>query len=116
MTTTTERIRQHVLDSLGFPKPVPDLAQLRKTQWNHEFEQLMRNRLIMGAFRYGVIHVTPTPWEPCVRSIVERINEFASTGNREHLVDVANLAMVLFEFDNHPNGHFHAADDGIHVT
>jgi len=36
------------------PRPQrPPLDALRQSQWNTEFETLMRNRLVMGAFRYG---------------------------------------------------------------
>lgn len=34
------------------PKPLT-LEELRESEWSEEFEKFMRNRLIMGAIRYG---------------------------------------------------------------
>lgn len=113
----TDWIREHALDVAGYHEQPrqPDLDTMRETQWCKEFEGLMRNRLIMGTFRYGGIWNDTIHWTRYVKSIKNRIDDFAATGNREHLVDVANLAMVLWCKDDHPTGHFHSADDLHHA-
>ena len=56
-------------------------AELAKSEWSPEFAQLMRNRLIMGALRYGRLNA------PCKRrydrvvAVRHRLNEYAATGN-----------------------------------
>jgi hypothetical protein len=49
-------VLEHIRAGMNIPEckePLPDLEQLRRTEWNPEFEKLMRNRLLMGAMRYG---------------------------------------------------------------
>ena len=54
-----EQLRQRMLSRLGLgpqPKRAPTYEELRKSEWCTEFEELMRNRLIMGAMRYAPIN------------------------------------------------------------
>lgn len=116
--TVVEHIREHLLNAAGVTPSqpcLPDLAVLRQTEWCQAFEQLMRNRLIMGAFRYGRFSEPRKGKYDCIRSIVERIALYREDGNLEHLVDVANLAMVEFACGQHPRRHFSALDDRIHA-
>ena len=50
-----------------------------------------------------------------VSSMIKRIELYAETHNTEHLVDVANLAMMEFVEGDHPDKHFCAIDDGAHT-
>ena len=97
------------------PSPTPPLEELRRTQWSLTFERLMRNRLVMGAIRYGLLNGPDKPRYDRVEAIHKRVDLYAETGNVEHLVDVANLALLEFEESTHPNKHFHSADGGEHV-
>lgn len=101
----------------------PDFSVKRLTmkdlekQWSTKFEQLMRNRLIMGTLRYGsFIDRKTTSNFKIVKSIEHRLKMYESTGNTEHLVDIANLCMVEFVCGYHPTKHFEAIDDGHHVS
>lgn len=94
---------------------VPDLESLRKTEWSPKFEQLMRNRLIMGAIRYGTLNKPGKPTYDRIASMIRRLNHYKESGNLEDLVDVANLALCEFEEGNHPNKHFKSIDDGEHA-
>jgi hypothetical protein len=49
-------------------------------------------------------------------SIRERLKLYKKTGNQEHLVDVANLALLEFVEPAHPRAHFESQDDGVHHT
>lgn len=89
---------------------------LVQSEWSPNFEQLMRNRLIMGALRYGLLNDTANkPSYDRMASIKKRADKYAETGNLEFLVDMANLCLLEFEEGQHPNKHFHAVDDGEHV-
>ncbi len=94
-----------------------DIDRLAKEQMSQRFVELMTNRMVLGTLRYG-------RWQDNkkngvkydrVGSIEKRLKLFKETGNSEHLVDIANLAMIEFEISDHPNLHFAAEDDGEHV-
>jgi hypothetical protein len=94
------------------PRPMPDLDSLRQSEWSSEFEQLMRNRLIMGYFRY----------EPLIEKIKSRrykmfdylktkVALYEKTGNKEALVDIANMALLEFVAPSHPAAHWGPLDN-----
>lgn len=103
---------------LGAPPPQVDaqakLRELYATQWSPRFEELMRNRLVMGAMRYGRLHAPGKKQYDRVASVKKRVQLYAETGNLEHLVDVANECLLEFEESRHPQRHF-GAGDGEHV-
>jgi hypothetical protein len=93
----------------------PSFESLQVTEWDSLFEQLMRNRLIMGSFRYELFS-DPTPFNyDIVGDNIRRLRLYEEDGNLEHLVDVANLCMKEFHKGRHPKRHFKSSDDGIHV-
>lgn len=110
--TITEHIRDNLLLGL-FHKSKPVLEELKKTEWNSEFETLMRNRLIMGALRYGLLKENIS--YDSITSIRQRLDLLEVDGNGEHLVDIANLCLVMFTRKDHPKFHFKAQDDAIHT-
>ena len=94
---------------------MPTLADLRKSEWSLEFETLMRNRLIMGYYRYGSFATQNRTTKEMLDSIIYRAEQYMKTGNDELLVDIANLSMKEFAVGEHPNKHFESEDDGSHV-
>jgi hypothetical protein len=120
MTTITEKIRARLYDRLGIdPEPAPGphigVVDLRRTEWSAEFEQLMRDRLVMGALRYGRLGVPGKPQYDRTADVIRRVKKYAATGNLEHLVDVANLALAEYVEGRHPKRHFNSVDDGEHT-
>lgn len=120
MQTVFEHIREHLLKKAGVIKePVrilPPIAELRKSEWSPRFEQLMRNRLIMGAFRYELFGDKSKSFEyDIVGSVEKRLQKYKETHNMEHLIDIANLMLLEFEFGKHPDKHFSPIDDGEHT-
>ena len=118
--TITEHIRRHLFVSLGVSsnprRRLPDLDELRESQRSIEFEVLCQNRMAMGAFRYGLMREQRdlSPFDN-VGSAIRRLQLYQQTGNRECLVDAANLCMIEFEIGCHPTAHFVAVDDGEHA-
>jgi len=108
-------LRKRLLKLAGVDAGPSLLEQLRESEWSPRFEQLMRNRLIMGFFRYGPFDKQNRTTEQVLSNIEKRIKEYRKTGNDELLVDVANLAMKEFVVGKHPNKHFKSEDDGEHA-
>ncbi len=113
-------LRQRLLTRAGLvelPKAKHSLTDLAKTEWSPVFEQLMRNRLIMGALRYGLLANKKAKqakrWD-LVGAVRSKVASYESTGNTEFLVDAANYLLLVFECDPHPNKHFLATDDTDH--
>ena len=93
----------------------PVLDDLAQTEWSPEFERLQRNRLIMGAFRYGRLSIPGKPVYDRIQAAMKRLEEYELTGNDELLVDVATFMLLEFVEGSHPFKHFSAVDDGPHV-
>ena len=79
------------------------------------FEEYRKNRMIIDSFRYGSLQspIGCAKYDN-VGSIESASLLYKSDRNREHLVDIANLAMI--EFATHPNYPFRPPDDGIHAA
>lgn len=105
------RVHSRVIGPTG-DKAEP-LDSLRQTEWSGVFETLMRNRLLMGRYRYGLM--ADKPDYKNIESALQRLRLYQKTGNLEHLVDVANLCLVEFVHSKHPKKHFDSQDDGLHA-
>lgn len=111
-------LRERLLTQAGLverPAPKFTLAELAASEWSPEFEQLMRNRLIMGALRYGKLGEPGKLKYDRLSSILRRLHTYEASGNLELLVDIANLALCEFVECNQPLRHWHAVDGGKHV-
>jgi len=95
--------------------PRNDLPQLLESEWSPMFERLMRNRLVLGALRYGRLGAPGKRRYDRVGSVERRLAAYRDTGNREHLVDSAALLMLEFEEGTHPRSHWAPADDAEHT-
>jgi hypothetical protein len=119
--TITEHIRKHLFEQiLGVPtkgfKNMPSLESLRQTEWNDKFFESCKARMVMGAFRYGLINTPNKPEHDHMQDIKNRAQAYIETGNDELLCDIVNMAMVEFTEGRHPNKHFKSTDDGtIHA-
>lgn len=100
------------MESASIPKL--SLQEIEKSQWNLKFEELRKNRMILGWFRYGFITGNKKKYAN-IESAILRLKKYQETGNSEFLVDAANLCMIEFTQENHPNFHFNSVDDGIHT-
>ena len=116
--TTHDFLRERLLAQAGIFEPLPPapgLDEIAKIQSCPSFEQYRKNRMIMGYFRYGSLasQIGKAKYDN-VGSIAKRLSLYNRDHNREHLVDIANLAMI--EFVTHPEYPFNAPDDTEHAT
>ncbi len=112
--TVTEHLRQHLLGGLGYAAPAkraPDLPALIAVQWCQRFADLMRNRMVMGHFRYGPLDDQPD--YDHMEAIERKVRLYRETGNGEYLVDIANYAHA--EFAQGKFRFFHSDDDTNHM-
>jgi hypothetical protein len=115
---THDVLRQRLLARAGLlhaPGPRFSFKALQASEWSDVFEKLQRNRLIMGALRYGKLGVSGKPKYDRVANIRARLKLYEENGNLELLVDVANLCVCEFVEGQHPKRHWNATDDGEHV-
>ena len=118
MKTVHDYLRARLLQQAGVfepVKPAPSLDEIVRVQSCPRFEQYRKNRMIMGYFRYGSLQsqIGRAKYDN-VGSIEKRLSIYKSDHNREHLVDIANLAMI--EFATHPEYPFRPSDDGLHAA
>jgi len=115
--TTTEHLRRHLLDSLGYQEPaerLPDLPEIIESECNARFVRLMQNRLVMACFRYGR-RDRPDRWRyDFLAGLAKKLQSYRQSGNTENLVDASNYCMLEFSRPSHPEAHFRAEDDRCH--
>lgn len=92
---------------------VPDIEEIRKSQFGDLFVKLMNNRMLMGFFRYGDKYKRKTYYH-YINAVKRRIAIYEETGNTECLVDAANILRMEFDTPQHPKAHFKSIDDGEH--
>lgn len=98
------------------PKMLPPYESLLESEWSKEFEAHQRCRMVMGAFRHGLLGEKGKRKFNRVKSMVTRLSKYEETGNLEHLVDVANLCMLEYVEGDHPLRHFHSQASADHHT
>lgn len=119
MINLHDYLRTRLLEKAGIfefieAAPSPSLEVIEKIQSCPKFEEYRKNRMIMGFFRYGSLEsqISKAKYDN-IGSIKRRLSLYMEDKNREHLVDIANLAMI--EFATHPEYPFCASDDVEHA-
>lgn len=132
MLTVHQHLREHLLASFGLvftasrcvpsyylsrTEWMPDLDELLETEWPtsiRDFIQQMRNRMLMGSFRYGR-DADPKKWRyNLLAGMRKKFLAYEETGNIEHLIDLANYCHMEFRRPSRLLAHFHAEDDHAH--
>ncbi len=116
MKTVSQYLRNHLLKKVNNPIIQINIGELLRSEWSIKFEKLMRNRLVMGAFRYGNLYAGNKHQYDRISAIIARAQQYQLEGNDELLVDIANLCLIEFEIGKHPKKHFTSIDDGPHVS
>ena len=118
MKTVSNLLREHLYYSIcGVPvntNKMPDLDELIITETNERFIQLMKNRLVMDAFRYGRMKDKEKGEYKLLESLKRKVSMYQQTGNLEYLVDASNYLLLEFTFPHVDNPHFSATDDVDH--
>ena len=96
-------------------KKIPSLEELKISQWCPELEKLQRNRLIMGAFRYGLLEDQDFNKYDLVLEIKKRLERYIKTKNLEYLVDTNNMCLLQFIKGKRLGQKLKSIDDGEHT-
>ena len=67
-----------------------------------DFVQSQANRLTVGHFRYGAPHRR----KKYMSRLQVELDAYKDTGNREHLINIANYAILESLAPEHPQAHF----------
>ncbi len=123
MQSVTAHIREHLLHGV-FLEPLRSvtLADIKAKNLCFEsffrcmrldpgFERLMRNRVEMGALRYGARGPVPG----VVEGALGLVAKYRETKNLEFLVNAANYLMIEWTFPSHP-GHYTSAGPGAPIA
>lgn len=90
-----------------------DPEQVLKQDFSEDFVQKMRNRIVVSHYKYGWMKDTYPELADAIACLEERLALFKKTGNKEHLVDVANFAMIEFMYPRHPDARFKGTDSDV---
>lgn len=122
MVTSHDIMRERLLLQAGVIKPAPipryTLAEMEALQWGEEWQyilSLMKNRMVMGGYRYGPTKLQKPREFDNVADTKRRLDLYEADGNMEHLVDAANICIIECLKKSHPNFHFNPTDDGVHA-
>jgi len=67
-----------------------------------DFMQRQANRLTVGHFQYGA----PNRRKKYMSRLETELDAYKDTGNREHLINIANYAILESVAPEHPQAHF----------
>ena len=123
-----KRVFDHIRDRLLQPvsgtqePPMPSLDSLEETETHREVWKMCDNRMILGAFRYGLFESREREYaengQTAYDHVAEahrRISLYEADGNREWILDAINVLAMEFRLPSHPHAHFEAGDDVTHA-
>ena len=98
MNTITTHIRNHLYEicKLNPTQPLDECVR-EQCEWSAGFMRLMIHRITFGRYRYGGKNAPIIKSYNYLDSINNRLNQYKSDGNLEHMIDIANLCMLEFE-------------------
>lgn len=86
-----------------------EIRKILSTEFSEEFIQHMRNRMVMSFYKYGFLRDAYPDKVNALQSLLDRLDKYKETGNKEFLVDAANFAMIEYMHPKHGT-HFRGTD------
>lgn len=87
-----------------------ELNDILKTEFNEDFVQGMRDRMLISFYKYGPVANGFPHKVSAVASLTDRLRKYAETKNTEFLIDAANFAMIEFMHPALPGAFFQPTD------
>jgi hypothetical protein len=85
--------------------------EVLRTEFSDDFVKGMKERMVVSFYKYGPVAEGFPEKVDAIGSLMQRLREYAKTGNTEYLIDAANFAMIEFMHPRHPEAKFQATDD-----
>jgi len=83
-----------------------DLAAILRRDFSEDFVAKMKASMLQSHYKYGYVSDTYPELADAIACLEERLALYKKDGNIDHLVDVANFAMIESMYPRHPNAHF----------
>ena len=122
MQSIHDILRERLLLRAGAIKPAPVQTytrdEMEALQWGEEWQHilfLMKNRMIMGGYRYSPTSLQKPREFDNIADVKRRLDLYEVEGNMEYLIDAANITIIECLKKSHPNFHFNPIDDGVHA-
>lgn len=96
-------------------KSIPSLDVLRASERIDEIDRFCNNRLVMGAFRYGLIRNQDYSKYDLPGEAVIRIRQYEKTRNLECLIDAINMCKLSYIHGRRRGESLQAGDDTRHT-
>ena len=113
MNTITEHIREHLMIH-QFGIGLPSYEERQESEWCSAFEQGMRNRLVLGSYRYSPLKYQDLFLYDFIKETRRRLQLYDRYHNLEYLIDAANMLMIEFIKGQKLGYQMKSSDDGIH--
>lgn len=85
-----------------------------ETEFDQGFVQGMANRVAVSYHKYGPMAdgfgTDSAKNTDAIATLKLHLEAYAKDGNTEHMMDMANYAMIEYKHPSHPNAHFEATD------
>ena len=83
-----------------------DLAAILRRDFSEDFFAKMKGSMLQSHYKYGWVSDTYPELADAIACLKQRLELYEKDGNIDHLVDVANFAMIESMYPRHPNAHF----------
>ena len=83
-----------------------DLAAILRRDFSEDFVAKMKGSMLQSHYKYGWVSDTYPELADAIACLKQRLELYEKDGNIDHLVDVANFAMIESMYPRHPNAHF----------
>ena len=81
-----------------------------ENEYSEKFDVIRRAMMQMSFYKYGPAKLNYPDNSDAIAALEQRLELYKITGNKEHLTDVANFAMLEFMYPKHPNAHYEPTD------
>lgn len=81
-----------------------------KSEYSDKFLEGMLNRMEVSFSKYGALKEAYPLKVSAIKSLELRLKKYKESGNLEHLIDLANYAMIEFMHPEKEDAYFEATD------
>lgn len=89
---------------------MPTREEILKRDFSEAFITKMKNAIETSHYKYGWANKTYPELAQAHKCIEQRLNMYRKTHNKEHLIDVANFAMLEFLYPSYQDAKYQPTD------